>query len=103
MGECVSDDVVLARYVLNIRCKLGNVIQVVKLPWRTFVFLLLEGEGSWLMVHQDGEMMSFQHVAEVSHSLIDRQELPVISAVFLLRRTELSGEEGEGLPAHASD
>jgi len=37
-------------------------------------------------------------VAEVSHGLIDRQELPVVGALFLLRRAELPGKEGEGLP-----
>lgn len=37
-------------------------------------------------------------MAEVSHGLIDRQELPVVGALFLLRRAELPGKEGEGLP-----
>ena len=50
------------------------------------------------MVRQDGEMTGFQHVADMSHSLIYLQVLPVVSAVFLLRRAELSGEEGEELP-----
>ena len=76
-GQRVGNYVVLAGYVANIRCELRDVIQAVKLPWRTFVFLLLEGEGLWLMVRQDGEIPGFLHVAEVSHSLIDRQELPL--------------------------
>jgi hypothetical protein len=42
--------------------------------------------------------MCLQHLAKVSHSLIYRQELPVVCTVFLLRRTELPGKEGEGLP-----
>ena len=28
----------------------------------------------------------------------DRQELPVVGAVFLLRQAEFSGKESEGLP-----
>jgi len=49
------------------------------------------------MVRQDGEMPDLQHVTEVPHGLIDRQELPVVSTVFLLCRAQLRGEEGEGL------
>jgi hypothetical protein len=45
MGERVSDFVALAAFVANIRCDLGNVIQVVMLSWRIFLFLVLEGEG----------------------------------------------------------
>jgi len=37
-------------------------------------------------------------VAQVSHGLVDGQELPVVGAIFLLRRAELPGKEGEGLP-----
>jgi hypothetical protein len=40
----------------------------------------------------------FQHMAEVSHSFVNRQELSVVSAVFSLCGTELPGEECEGLP-----
>jgi hypothetical protein len=50
------------------------------------------------VVCDDGEVSSFQHVAEIPHGLIDGQQLPVIGAVFLLRRAELPGEESEGLP-----
>ena len=49
------------------------------------------------MVRQDGEMLGLQRVAEVPHGLVDRQELPVVSAVFLLRRSEFSGKESEVL------
>ena len=43
-------------------------------------------------------MMGLKHVADVSHSLIDRQGLPVVGAIFLLRRAEFPGKEGEALP-----
>ena len=43
-------------------------------------------------------MTGFQHITEASHNLIDHQEIPFVSAIFLLRRTQLSGEEGEMLP-----
>jgi hypothetical protein len=37
------------------------------------------------------------HVAKVSNSLVYRQEIPIVCAVLLLRRTELPGEDGEGV------
>lgn len=49
------------------------------------------------MVRQDGEMTDLKHVPEISHGLVGRQELPVVGAMFLLRRAEFPGE-GEGLP-----
>jgi hypothetical protein len=49
------------------------------------------------VVRLDGEVTGLQHVSKVSDSLVYRQELPVLCAVFLLYRTELPGEEGEGL------
>jgi len=42
-------------------------------------------------------MPGLQHVTEVPHGFIDRQELPVVSTVLLLYRAQLPGEEGEGL------
>jgi hypothetical protein len=84
--------------VTNICRKLGDAIQVVKLLMRAVVPLLLEGECWRLVVRQDGEVTGLQDVAKMSNSPVYRQELPVVCAVFLLRRTELPGEEGEGLP-----
>jgi len=43
-------------------------------------------------------MTGFMRVAEVSHGLVDRQELPVVGAIFLLRQAEFPGKESEGLP-----
>ena len=43
-------------------------------------------------------MTGLKHVAAVSHGLVDRQELPVVGAICLLRRADLPGKEGEGLP-----
>lgn len=51
------------------------------------------------MVRQNGKMTGLKHVAEASHGLVDRQELSVVGAIFLLRRAELPGKEGEGLPS----
>ena len=59
---------------------------------------MVEGEGERFVVCQDGEMPGLQHVTEVPHGLIDRQELPVVSTVLMLCRAQLPGEEGEGLP-----
>jgi hypothetical protein len=78
--------------VANVRRKLGDVVQIVKLSRQAAVPLLLEGECKRLVVRQDGEVTSLQHVAKVSKSLVYRQELPVVCAVFLLRRIELPGE-----------
>jgi hypothetical protein len=58
----------------------------------------VEGEGERFMVRQDGEMPGLQHVLKVPHSLINRQEFPVVCTVVLLGRAQLSGEECEGLP-----
>ena len=58
----------------------------------------MEGEGERFVVRQDGEVSSLQHVTEVPHGLIDHQELPVVTTVFLLCGPQLPGEEGEGLP-----
>jgi len=58
----------------------------------------MEGEGEWFVVRQDGEMPGLQHVTEVPHGLVDRQEPPVLRTVFLVCGAQLPGEEGEGLP-----
>jgi hypothetical protein len=71
---------------------------MVKLTRRTFDPLLLEGVGYRLVVREDDELAGFQHVAEMLHGFVDRKQLPIICAIFLFRRAELSGEEGEGLP-----
>ena len=44
---------------------------MVELARRTLVPLLVEGEGEWLMVCEDGEVPGLQHVAGVLHGLID--------------------------------
>jgi hypothetical protein len=49
------------------------------------------------MARQDGEITGFKHVEEDSHSRVDCQVLPVIGAIFLFRRAELSGAD-EGIP-----
>jgi len=58
----------------------------------------MEGESEWFVIRQDGEVPGLQHVTEVPHSLLYRQEFPVVCAVPLLRRAQLPGEKGEGLP-----
>ena len=58
----------------------------------------MEGEGERFVVHQDREMPGLQHVTELSHGVVDCQELPVVRAVFLLRWAQLPGEEGKRLP-----
>ena len=60
--------------------------------------LLVEGEGEWFVVRQDGEVPGLRHVPKVPHSLINSQEFPVLCAVLWLSRTQLSGEICEGLP-----
>jgi hypothetical protein len=49
------------------------------------------------MVSEDDEMTRFQHVVELLHGLVDSQLLPIVSAVFLLCRVELLGEECQWL------
>jgi hypothetical protein len=43
-------------------------------------------------------MTGHKHVVEVSQGLVNLQRLPVVDAIFLLRRAELPGKEDEGLP-----
>jgi hypothetical protein len=50
------------------------------------------------MVHEDGEVAHFQHVAEMLQGLVDSQQLSIVGTVFLLGRLELLGKECEGLP-----
>ena len=45
---------------------------------------MVDGEIDRFVVRQDGEMPGLQHVTEVPHGLIDRQELPIVCIVFLL-------------------
>jgi len=91
-GKRVGNDVVLAGYVTNARRELvgwtalANTCPSFVWRWR------------WLVARQNGKMTGLKHVAEVSHGLINRQELPVVGATFLLRRAEFPGKEGEGLP-----
>jgi hypothetical protein len=59
---------------------------------------MMKGEGEGFVVRQDGEEAGLQHVTEVSHGLVNYQDLRVVSAVFLLCRSELPGKEGERLP-----
>jgi len=44
---------------------------MVELARRTLVPLMVEGEGDWLMVREDGEVPGLQRVAEVLHGLVD--------------------------------
>jgi hypothetical protein len=55
----------------------------------------MEGEGKGFVFREDGEVAGLQHVTEVSHGLVNCQELPVVSAVFLLSSAEFPGKEGE--------
>jgi hypothetical protein len=60
---------------------------------------MMKGEVEGFVVRQDGEDAGLQHVTEVSHGLVYCQELPVISAVFLLCRVELPGKKATGYQA----
>ena len=68
-------------------CELRNVVQVVELPWRALVPLLVEGVYEGFVVREDYEVSGFQHLVEVFHGLVDRQQLPVVGVILLLRRT----------------
>jgi hypothetical protein len=69
-----------------------------ELPWGAFVPLLLEGVGDGLVVGEDGEVASFQQMAEILYGLVDGKQLAIVGAVFLLGRNEFLREEGEWLP-----
>jgi hypothetical protein len=59
---------------------------------------LAKGESERLVVREDSEMSSFQHVSEMFHGLVYSQQFAIIGAVFLLRCIGLFGEESERLP-----
>ena len=87
MKKGVSDDVVLAGYMSYVRGALRNVVQVVELSRLTLFPLLVECVYEGFVVREDYEVPSFQQVAKVFHGLVDRQQLPVVGAILLLRRT----------------
>lgn len=60
----------LDTYVVNIRHELGDVIQVVNLPWRAFV--------SRLVVSENDRVAGFQHMIEMFHSFTDSKKLSYI-------------------------
>ena len=55
-------------------------------------------ESERFVVREDVEMPSLQHVTNVRHCLVDRQELSVVGTLYLLCRTQFPGEEGEVPP-----
>jgi hypothetical protein len=74
--------------VLDVCHELGDKIKMVELPWGAFVPILLEGVGDGLVVGEDGEVASFQHMAEMLYGLADGKQLAIVGAVLLLGRTE---------------
>jgi hypothetical protein len=50
------------------------------------------------MVREEGKVASFQHVAEMLDGLVDRKQLSIVCAVFLLGWVHLFGQECERLP-----
>jgi hypothetical protein len=48
------------------------------------------------VVRHDGEVSGLQYVAEVPHGFVDRQELHVVGAVFLLHRADFSVNKARG-------
>jgi hypothetical protein len=54
------------------------------------------------VISEDREMASFQHVAEVFHGLVYRQQFAIVSDVILLCGIELFGKESERLPIVAN-
>jgi hypothetical protein len=71
---------------------------MIELSRGTFVMFLSKGESERLVVCEDSEMTSFQHVAEMLHGLVYSQQFAIIGTVLLLRCIELPGEESERLP-----
>jgi hypothetical protein len=72
-------------------------VEVIKLPWRTFVPLLLEGVCDWLMIGEYDEVTRFQHGAEMLHGFVYSPQFAIVRAVLLLGWVQLPREEGEGL------
>jgi hypothetical protein len=83
---------------LDVSGELSYKVEVVELPRGTFVSFLLKGVGERFVVCENCKMTGLQHVAEMSYSFVNCQELPVVRAVLLLGRGQFSGEEAQGLP-----
>jgi hypothetical protein len=74
-GKGISDDVVPARYMSYVCGELRDVVQVVELPRRALLPLLVECVYEGFVVREDYEVPGFQHVAEMFHGLVDRLSL----------------------------
>jgi hypothetical protein len=61
---------------------LGCKVEIITLPGRAFIPLLLEVIGDRLIVGEDDEMACFQHVAEMLYGLVYGQQLVVLCAIF---------------------
>jgi len=73
--------------------ELGYEIEMVKLLWAALVASLAEGVGQRLVIGEDHEVPCFQHTTEMRDSLVDSQQVSVVDAIFLLRRTHFLREE----------
>jgi len=91
--QSVGDHVVLPGDMTDICRELGYEIERVKLPCAALVASLAEGVGQRLVVGEDYEVPCFQHMTEMLDSLVDSQQLSVVGAIFLLRRTHFPREE----------
>jgi hypothetical protein len=69
---------------------------VFELPGGALVALLAESVGQRLVVREDHDVLSFQHVPEVLHGLIDSQQLSVTGAVLLLRHFHFFEKNARG-------
>jgi hypothetical protein len=88
----------------NICREVGYEIEMVELPWAALVAPLSQGVGQRLVVGEDHEVQCFQHMIEMPDSFVDSEQLSVVGALFLLRRTHFLREEtfqDGGLPGAA--
>jgi len=81
--QSVGDHVVLPRDVADVCRELRNDVEVVKLPGSALIAFLAESVGQWLVVGEDHEVPSFQHVSEVLHRLVDGRQLSVVGTILL--------------------
>jgi hypothetical protein len=100
--EGIGDNVIFARYVADISCKLGNVGKLALLTCRPGRGNAMHGGGEGLMIGVKLKRSSFQEETEVANGEVGGEEFTIKCGVLLLGRSEFGGEKGKGFPTRRS-
>ena len=98
-GQRVRDRVVTPGYVPDIRCVLGDEIQVPRLPGGVPVRAGADSRDQRAVVGEEDETPSFHTVPEMADRQVAGQLFPAEGAVSCLSRFQRLGEVGQRCPA----